>query len=582
VKRLIFLSILIQFFISCKNDLNPNILIILTDDQGWGDLSINGNTNLKTPNIDNIALNGASFERFYVSPVCSPTRAELLSGKFFVRSGVNGVTRGYERMNTDVKLISDFFKGKKYKTGAFGKWHNGSQPPYHPNNRGFDEFYGFTSGHWGNYFDPILEKNGKIIKTEGYINDVITNEAISFIKKSNKPFLSFISYNTPHSPMQVPDKYSDGKEILLRGRYSKRENIEKTKAAMGMIENIDENIGNVVRLLKEKGVYENTIIIFFSDNGPNGNRWNNDLKDRKGSTNEGGVRVPFFIQWPKNIKKGLKIKQISSVLDVFPTLLELTGNESLNDLDGISLKRFLDSPSLLDDERTIFSYWNNRISARNNNYILDHENNLYDLVKDFSQYNPIEKDNNPHYQKLLNDKNEWLTKVVNPNKEKLTRRPFTINYNTAKYTHLPARDAEINGDLKRSSIHANCSFIENWVNTNDYIFWEIDVLEDGINNIELYYTLEKESVGTEIALEFENQIIKKTIDEFHDPNLVGFEDDKIERIESYTKDFKKIKIGKMSFKKGLSRLKLKTTKKVGKKSIDFRLLILKNENEKNS
>jgi len=582
VKRLIFLSILIQFFISCKNDINPNILIILTDDQGWGDLSINGNTNLKTPNIDNIALNGASFERFYVSPVCSPTRAELLSGKFFVRSGVNGVTRGYERMNTDVKLISDFFKGKKYKTGAFGKWHNGSQPPYHPNNRGFDEFYGFTSGHWGNYFDPILEKNGKIIKTEGYINDVITNEAISFIKKSNKPFLSFISYNTPHSPMQVPDKYSDGKDILLRGRYSKRENIEKTKAAMGMIENIDENIGNVVRLLKEKGVYENTIIIFFSDNGPNGNRWNNDLKDRKGSTNEGGVRVPFFIQWPKNIKKGLKIKQISSVLDVFPTLLELTGNESLNDLDGMSLKRFLDSPSLLDDERTIFSYWNNRISARNNNYILDHENNLYDLVKDFSQYNPIEKDNNPHYQKLLNDKNEWLNKVVKPNKEQLKRRPFTINYNTANYTHLPARDAEINGDLKRSSIHANCSFIENWVNTNDYIFWEIDVLEDGINNIELYYTLEKESVGTEIALEFENQIIKKTIDEFHDPNLVGFEDDKIERIESYTKDFKKIKIGKMSFKKGLSRLKLKTTKKVGKKSIDFRLLILKNENEKNS
>ena len=582
MKRLIFLSILIQFFISCKNDLNPNILIILTDDQGWGDLSINGNTNLKTPNIDNIALNGASFERFYVSPVCSPTRAELLSGKFFVRSGVNGVTRGYERMNTDVKLISDFFKGKKYKTGAFGKWHNGSQPPYHPNNRGFDEFYGFTSGHWGNYFDPILEKNGKIIKTEGYINDVITNEAISFIKKSNKPFLSFISYNTPHSPMQVPDKYSDGKDILLRGRYSKRENIEKTKAAMGMIENIDENIGNVVRLLKEKGVYENTIIIFFSDNGPNGNRWNNDLKDRKGSTNEGGVRVPFFIQWPNNIKKGLKIKQISSVLDVFPTLLELTGNESLNDLDGMSLKRYLDSPLLLDDERTIFSYWNNRISARNNNYILDHENNLYDLVKDFSQYNPIEKYNNPHYQKLLNDKNEWLNKVVNPNKEQLKRRPFTINYNTANYTHLPARDAEINGDLKRSSIHANCSFIENWVNTNDYIFWEIDVLEDGINNIELYYTLEKESVGTEIALEFENQIIKKTIDEFRDPNLVGFEDDKIERIESYTKDFKKIKIGKMSFKKGLSRLKLKTTKKVGKKSIDFRLLILKNENEKNS
>jgi len=555
---------------------------VLTDDQGWGDLSIRGNTNLKTPNIDNIGYNGASFERFYVSPVCAPTRAELLSGKYFVKSGVNGVTRGYERMSNDVQLVSEYFKEKNYITGLFGKWHNGSQPPYHPNYRGFDEFFGFTSGHWGNYFNPILEKNGKIIKTNGYINDVITNEAISFIKNSKQPFLSFISYNTPHSPMQVPDKYYLNKKVSLVGRYSNKENINKTKAALGMIENIDENIGNIVSVLKEKDVYDNTIIIFLSDNGPNGNRWNNDFKDRKGSTNEGGVRVPFFIQWPNNIKKGLKINQVSSVLDLFPTLLELTGNKALDDLDGVSLKKYLDSPTLLDDERTIFSYWNNRISARNNNYILDHENNLYDLVKDYFQYSPLEKDNNPNYQKLLNDKNEWLKEVVNPHIEKLTRRPFTINYKTAEYTHLPARDAEINGDLKRSSIHANCSFIENWKNTEDYIYWEIDVLEDGINNIELYYTLEKESVGTEIALELENQIIKKTIDKFHDPRLVGSVKDKIERIESYTKDFKKINIGKISLKKGKSILKLKTTKMEGDKSIDFRLLILKNENEKNS
>jgi len=582
VRNLLIIFTLLHGFISCENQSSPNILIVLTDDQGWGDLSIRGNTNLKTPNIDNIGYNGASFERFYVSPVCAPTRAELLSGKYFVKSGVNGVTRGYERMSNDVQLVSEYFKEKNYITGLFGKWHNGSQPPYHPNYRGFDEFFGFTSGHWGNYFNPILEKNGKIIKTNGYINDVITNEAISFIKNSKQPFLSFISYNTPHSPMQVPDKYYLNKKVSLVGRYSNKENINKTKAALGMIENIDENIGNIVSVLKEKDVYDNTIIIFLSDNGPNGNRWNNDFKDRKGSTNEGGVRVPFFIQWPNNIKKGLKINQVSSVLDLFPTLLELTGNKALDDLDGVSLKKYLDSPTLLDDERTIFSYWNNRISARNNNYILDHENNLYDLVKDYFQYSPLEKDNNPNYQKLLNDKNEWLKEVVNPHIEKLTRRPFTINYKTAEYTHLPARDAEINGDLKRSSIHANCSFIENWKNTEDYIYWEIDVLEDGINNIELYYTLEKESVGTEIALELENQIIKKTIDKFHDPRLVGSVKDKIERIESYTKDFKKINIGKISLKKGKSILKLKTTKMEGDKSIDFRLLILKNENEKNS
>ena len=220
--------ILITFF-SCenKNHPNPNIIIVLTDDQGWGDLSLHGNSNIRTPNLDQIANNGVRFNRFYVSPVCSPTRAELLTGKFFVRSGVNGVTKGYERMNLDQQLVSNFFKNKSYRTGLFGKWHNGSQPPYHPNNRGFDEFYGFTSGHWGNYFDPIMEKNGQLTRGEGYITDDITNKSISFIENSNSPFFALISFNTPHSPMQVPNLFFEKKEVKLQGRYSENENITK-------------------------------------------------------------------------------------------------------------------------------------------------------------------------------------------------------------------------------------------------------------------------------------------------------------------------------------------------------------------
>ena len=177
-----FFFIICLFGCSSKDQNKPNILIFLSDDQGWGDLSFNGNINLSTPNIDGIAKNGAAFDRFYVSPVCAPTRAELLTGKFFIKSGVNGVTIGYERMNLDQSLISEYFKEKDYKTGVFGKWHNGSQPPYHPNSRGFDEFYGFTSGHWGNYYDPIIENNGEITRGKGYISDDITNKAISFIK----------------------------------------------------------------------------------------------------------------------------------------------------------------------------------------------------------------------------------------------------------------------------------------------------------------------------------------------------------------------------------------------------------------
>tara|TARA_B100001175_G_scaffold167913_1_gene142354 strand:- start:120 stop:1865 length:1746 start_codon:yes stop_codon:yes gene_type:complete len=576
MKKILLLIILIHAF-GCErfDEQKPNILIFLTDDQGWGDLSFNGNSNLSTPNIDGIANNGAAFDRFYVSPVCSPTRAELLTGKFFIRSGVNGVTRGYERMNLDHSLISDYFKEKDYRTGVFGKWHNGSQPPYHPNSRGFDEFYGFTSGHWGNYYDPVLENNGEITRGKGYISDDITNKAISFIKNSKKPFFTYVSYNTPHSPMQVPDSYLKDKNIVLKGRYSDKENVKKTEAALAMVENLDYNVGKVIDSLKKYKLYDNTIIIYLSDNGPNGNRWNNDLKERKGSTNEGGVRVPFFIQWPKKIPSGIRVSQISSVLDIFPTLIELTNNSSEIDFDGLSFKKYLEDQKFKDDQRKIFSYWNNKISVRNNRFILDNQNNLFDLKVDHQQEIVVNNKFTKEYNELKKAKNVWKNTVVNKYKKSIKRRRFTVNDLESVYTHLPARDAEITGDLKRSSIHANCSFIENWENKEDYIYWDVEVLSSGKSNVELYYTLPENSVGTEIAIEYEDQIIYKELKTFHDPKLQGYEKDIIKRIESYTKEFNKVTIGDIDFKKGSSVLKLKTSKKTAKNSIDFRLLVLK-------
>ncbi len=574
---LLNLFFIVCFITSCDTNENekPNILIFLSDDQGWGDLSINGNSNLNTPNIDDIANNGVAFDRFYVSPVCSPTRAELLTGKFFIRSGVNGVTRGYERINLDHCLISDYFKEKDYRTGIFGKWHNGSQPPYHPNSRGFDEFYGFASGHWGNYYDPVLENNGEITRGKGYISDDITNKAISFIKNSKKPFFTYVSYNTPHSPMQVPDSYLKDKNIVLKGRYSDKENFKKTEAALAMAENLDYNVGKVIDSLKKYELYDNTIIIYFSDNGPNGNRWNNDLKERKGSTNEGGVRVPFFIQWPKKIPSAIRVNQISSVLDIFPTLIELTNNSSEIDFDGISFKKFLYDQKLKDNQRKIFSYWNNKISVRNNRFILDNQNNLFDLKVDHQQEIVVNNEFTKEYKELKKAKNVWKNTVVDKYKKSIKRRRFTVNDLESVYTHLPARDAEITGDLKRSSIHANCSFIENWKNKEDYIYWDVEVLSSGKSNVELYYTLPKNSVGTEIAVEYNDQIIYKELKNFHDPKLQGYEKDIVKRIESYTKEFNKVTIGDIDFKKGSSVLKLKTSKKTGKNSIDFRLLVLK-------
>ena len=173
-----FAAICLLFAITLGYAETPNVIVILTDDQGWGDLSLSGNKNLSTPNIDSLATDGASFDRFYVSPVCSPTRAEFLTGRFHQRSGVYSTSAGGERMDLDEVTIADSFKAAGYKTAAFGKWHNGMQYPYHPNGRGFDEFYGFCSGHWGNYFSPMLEHNGEIVNGEGFVVDEFTDKAM--------------------------------------------------------------------------------------------------------------------------------------------------------------------------------------------------------------------------------------------------------------------------------------------------------------------------------------------------------------------------------------------------------------------
>ena len=574
--KLVKIFLLLFLITTCKNDSTekPNIIIFLSDDQGWGDLNLNGNPNLNTPNIDGIGANGAIFERFYVSPVCSPTRAELLTGKYFVRSGVRGVTQGYERIDLGHTLMSDFFEDNEYKTGLFGKWHNGSQPPYHPNTRGFDEFYGFTSGHWGNYFSPILERNSKIVRGKGYISDDITNQAITFIKNSKDPFFTFISFNTPHSPMQVPSSYLENKKVIKQGRYKDKENVLKTKAALSMVENLDYNVGRVLDSLKKYKKYENTIVIFFSDNGPNGYRWNNDLKGRKGSTDEGGVRVPFLIQWPIGIKKSIKVNQITSVMDVFPSLIELANLKSEIKFDGESFVKNINNPKTLDDNRKIFSYWGNKISIRNNNFILDSDDNLYNLNSDLEQLYPLDSFSSI-YTELKSAKRKWEDSFVINYQKKKNKRAFTVNFSEQIDTHLPARDAKINGKLKRSSIHPNDSFIENWIDMDDFILWEIDVMEKSSAEVELYYTLPEESIGTKIAIEYQNEFYEKVLNEPYDSELFGQDYDIIVRSESYNKEFKKINMGKIKFDKGKSILKLKTLDKVGKKSIDFRLLIIK-------
>ena len=207
--QFVFFVFCFSLYVSVKaEDRPPNIVLVLTDDQGFGDIRSHGNDLINTPVHDRLALEGAQFDRFYVSPVCAPTRASLLTGRYHLRTGVHGVTRGHEIMRDEEVTIAELLKQNGYATGAFGKWHNGSQYPHHPNGQGFDEFLGFCAGHWNNYFDTTLDHNGQMVPSKGFMIDVVTDAAIEFIEKNKtKPFFCYLPYNTPHTPWQVPDKY---------------------------------------------------------------------------------------------------------------------------------------------------------------------------------------------------------------------------------------------------------------------------------------------------------------------------------------------------------------------------------------
>jgi arylsulfatase A-like enzyme len=583
-KTFILSTIIIFFLISCnqKDETRPpNIILILTDDQGWGDLSITGNTNLETPNIDRLSEEGISFERFFVSPVCSPTRTELLTGRYHPRGGVYSTSAGGERLDADETTIADFFKKAGYATAAYGKWHNGMQAPYHPNARGFDDFYGFCSGHWGDYFSPMLEHNGTIVKGNGFIVDDFTDRGINFIEKNkDRPFLLYLPYNTPHSPMQVPDKWwnkFENRELKLTHQIPEREDIPFTQAALAMCENIDWNVGRITGKIEELGLTGNTIIIYLSDNGPNGWRWNDGMKGRKGSTDEGGVRVPFFMKWQGHLPAGKKITRIAGGIDLLPTLADLARIEfnPQKPLDGISLKNVMIEEVAEENDRLIFSHWAGRTSVRNQKFRLDADNKLFDMENDPGQNEENASEIYPDVLTLMKKaKEEWIAEVLSELPEE-DNRPFTIGHPDFISTQMPARDGIPFGNIQRSNRYPNDSFFTNWKSTSDSILWKAEVLTEGNYDVEIYYTCPPEDVGSTYVLSFSGQKLTGKVTTAHHPPLKGMENDRVERMESYVKEFIPMKAGSIYLPKGEGILTLKATNIPGSNVMDVRLIMLK-------
>ncbi|MFL2913489.1 MAG: sulfatase-like hydrolase/transferase [Opitutales bacterium] len=578
--RLVF----VLFGVICLPGLwaKTNVVVFLTDDQGWGDLSMNGNTNLSTPNIDSLARDGASFDRFYVCPVCSPTRAEFLTGRHHVRSGVYSTSAGGERMDLDEGTIADLFKQAGYATGAFGKWHNGMQYPYHPLGRGFDYFYGFCSGHWGHYYDALMERNGKLVQGKGFCVDDFTTDAMSFIERSvnkEKPFFVYIPYNTPHSPMQVPDrwwnKFKDKKlEDMMRHRNPGKEDRLHLLAALAMCENIDWNVGRLLKKLDQLEATDDTIVVFFHDNGPNGNRWNGDMEGRKGSTEEGGTRSPLLIKWPKGIKAGTKVMQIASVRDLLPTLTELAGvkDKSKKAIDGKSLKTLLSGNTTGWKSRTLVSTWKGKLGVRDQRFRLGYKGKLFDMENDPGQRVDVSKQFPKVTERLNQRKQSFQNKVLD--KAGPDTRPFVIGHPGVSWTQIPARDGTAHGGIKRSNKFPNCSYFLNWTSKEDFITWDVEVGESGRYEVELWYACSKKDLGSEIELSLNGESVLTTITKPNDPPLVGMKEDRSPRSESYAKDFRPMKMGTITLQKGKGELKLQAKNLTGSQAMEFRLLML--------
>lgn len=400
----------------------PNIILILTDDQGMGDLSCTGNPYLKTPNIDRLQARSTRFTDFQVSPTCSPTRAAIMSGRHEFEVGVTHTILQRERLAPGVITLAEALRRAGYTTGLFGKWHLGDGKEYLPQNRGFDEVLMHGSGGIGQfqygdfkensentYFDNVLLHNGSVVRTKGFCTDLFFRAAMAWINRQNtgkKPFFAYIPLNAPHSPMIAPKK---SKQRFLDLGFD-----EKSAARYGMIENIDDNVGLLLADLETHGIPEDTLVVFMTDNGMSmkagtihGKKFtpfNAGLKGGKGSPEEGGTHVPSFWMWKGHLDEGIDIPALAAHLDLYRTFCDLAGAKiPAGPLEpgGRSLVPLLEDPSADWPDRTLFTHvgrWpsldmaaakNTKCAVRTKRWRLVNNKQLYDIQADPGQAKDI-------------------------------------------------------------------------------------------------------------------------------------------------------------------------------------------------
>ncbi len=525
----------------------PNIVIILTDDQGYGDFSLRRNPILKTPNLDRLAGESVEFTRFSVSPVCAPTRAALMTGRYPLRTGVHGVTKGRETMRRSEITLADCLKSAGYRTSLIGKWHLGENYPYVAHARGFDEFTGFRTGHWNWYFDSPVERNGKPDKLKGYIADSLTDEAIKFVTKSHRdPYFLYLAFNTPHAPYQVPDEYFN--------RFANHGLTPENQAIYGMVANLDDNIGRLLPYLDN-----DTIVMFMCDNGPQTDRFNAGLRGRKGSVYEGGTRSPLYVRYPAKIQGGRKVVTIAGHIDILPTLLDLAEVERPNGpkLDGVSLKPLLEGDSANWPSRQIFTHADQQANplnpypgcVRDQRFKMVNGKELYDLEADPGESTNIADREPRRMAQMIADYEAWFASTLvgfSPGAP-----PIPVGYREENPAILSAPQADLAGGLrffmKQGYAH---DFTTGWSKPEDQMTWSIDANVSGRYEAIVHY---RGPSGTKISL---NQLSAKTkrqtpMDEIGLPHRAH------NGVEAPVVHWDRLSLGRFNLPKGPSKLTLK-------------------------
>ncbi|WP_158968008.1 arylsulfatase [Paraglaciecola sp. L3A3] len=504
--RLIVILSFVALLAGCSSDQptanvnkqnKPNIVFVISDDQGYGDLGINGNPILKTQHIDALARESVNLNDYHVAPTCSPTRAALLTGHWTNRTGTWHTIMGRSMLRENEITIADLLKDNGYQTAMFGKWHLGDNYPYRPMDRGFEHAYyhggggvGQTPDYWNNaYFDGSYFRNGVAEKAEGFVTDVFFEEAIEYIEQAKdkaQPFFAYISTNAPHGPMHAPEEYA--------AKYADKGLTISQQHFFGMIHNIDDNVQKLRNYLEKNNLADNTIFVFTTDNGTAGGEkvFNAGMRGKKGSAYDGGHRVPFYLHWPNGgFTQQHIVDTITSYVDIVPTLLEMTGSKKPDSLvfDGTSIlplmkgkaKNWSDRILITDSQRVLNPIKWRASSVMTNQWRLINGKELYDMEQDPGQENDVAAQHPEVVSRLTKFYDNWWTEL-----EPTFGEPTAIYLGADEANPVNLTSHDWLGDNK--AVPWNQKFIRQQQAEDDGVhkgYWWVNIINSGQYKIEL-------------------------------------------------------------------------------------------------